>query len=108
MSNETGGPAFPVPFDVYPDGEGSSLVGMTLRDYFATNAPASEVAELDFRHLSRIAQEKLTGLKYPERPAYKEHNPKEIEFQIAEFEFKCAVNAAIRYKLADAMLKARK
>jgi hypothetical protein len=25
----------------------------------------------------------------------------------AEFEFKCAVNAAIRYKLADAMLKVR-
>lgn len=30
-----------------------------------------------------------------------------VAFQLAEFDFKCAVSAAIRYKLADAMLKVR-
>lgn len=81
--------------------------GMSLRDYFATNAPTDEVLELNFRHLSRTAQERLTGLKYPERPKYESNNPAEIDFQLSEFAFKCAVNAAIRYALADAMLKAR-
>lgn len=81
---------------------------MTLRDYFATNAPTDEVQELNFRHLSRLAQEQLTGMTYPVQPhPYKMHDPALIDFQIAEFEFKCAVNAAIRFKLADAMLKAR-
>jgi hypothetical protein len=100
----TGGPAFPVTSDNYanPNSE-----GMTLRDYFAVNAPTDEVQELQFRHLSQKAQEKLTGLEYPQKPAYKENDLKVIDFQIAEFEFKCAVNAAIRLKLADAMMKAR-
>lgn len=81
---------------------------ITLRDYFAAQAPTDEVQELNFRHLSRIAQEAITGRKYPERPnPYRENNPAEIEFQLAEFDFKCAVNAAIRFRLADAMLKAR-
>ncbi len=80
-----------------------------MRDYFATNAPSDTVQELNFRHLSRQAQERLTGLKYPQKPhPYKENNPDEIAFQLAEFEFKCAVDAAIRFKLADAMLEARK
>jgi hypothetical protein len=85
---------------------GAGTEGMTLRDYFASNAPTDEVQELQFRHLSRLAQEQLTGLKWPIKPA----NLNDLEmvaFQIAEFEFKCAVNAAIRFKLSDAMLKAR-
>ena len=89
------------------DGDRLASAEMTMRDYFATTAPTDEVQELNFRHLSRIAQEALTGMKYPLRPAYKEGDPHLIEFQIAEFEFKCAVNAAIRYKLSDAMLQER-
>ena len=91
------------------DGEVDSCTeaGMSLRDYFATNAPTDEVQELNFRHLSRLAQERITGLKYPERPRYEVNSPGEIEFQLAEFDFKCAVNAAIRFRLADAMIRAR-
>jgi hypothetical protein len=81
---------------------------MTLRDYFATNAPSDEVQELNFMHLSRIAQEQITGMTYPEKPTYKPNDFAQIDFQLLEFEFKCAVHAAIRYKLADAMLEARK
>lgn len=105
---KTGGPAFPSGLqEVEPDTVESLHKGMTLRDYFAAKAPTDEVQELLFRHLSRIAQEQLTGMKYPEKPAYTPNDPNMIAFQIAEFEFKCAVNAAIRFKLADAMLKAR-
>ncbi len=96
------GPAFPV-----QDAATWQAHGMTLRDYFATQAPSDEVQELQFRHLSRLAQETLTGMKYPEKPAYKDNDPAQIAWQIAEFDFKCAVNAAIRYKLADAMLRVR-
>lgn len=101
-----GGLAFPLVVRG-PNGEASVSLGMSLRDYFASNAPTDEVQELHYSHLSRVAQERLTGLKYPEKPPYKANDPAEIEFQLAEFEFHCAVNAAIRYKLADAMLKAR-
>lgn len=103
MSNtNTGGPAFPTVMIDKSEG------GMTLRDYFATNAPTDEVQELQFRHLSRLAQELLTGLKYPEKSNYQQTDSEMIAFQLAEFEFKCAVNAAIRFTLSDAMLKARK
>lgn len=102
-----GGPAFPITAEQHPNGI-SAEMGMSLRDYFAATAPTDEVQELQFRHLSRVAQERITGLKYPTRPhPYRDNNPDEISFQIAEFEFKCAVNAAIRFKLADAMLKIR-
>jgi hypothetical protein len=100
---KTGGPAFPANHFDLTDEEH----GMTLRDYFATQAPTDEVQELQFRHLSRMAQEHMTGMKYPEKPAYQPNDPAQIAWQIEEFDFKCAVNAAIRYKLADAMLKAR-
>ena len=96
-----GGSAFPLPSD------DTRLQGMSLRDYFATQAPSDEVKELQFRHLSRAAQEQMTGMKYPEKPTYRENDPAQIAWQLAEFDFKCAVNAAIRYKLADAMLRVR-
>lgn len=103
-----GGSAFPSPGVVMPGGgQQGAYEGMSLRDYFASNAPTDEVQELHYNSLSRIAQERLTGLKYPEKPPYKANDPAQIEFQLAEFEFHCAVNAAIRYKLADAMLKER-
>ncbi len=99
---DNGGPAFPDPQE---DWRGEK--GMSLRDYFATNAQTDEVQELSFRHLSRAAQEHMTGLKYPEKPLYKPNDPAQIAYQLAEFDFMCAVNAAIRYRLADAMLKER-
>lgn len=82
--------------------------GMTLRDYFAIQAPTNEVQELNYQHMSRLAQERLTGMKYPEKPEYKPNDSANVDFQIAELEFKCAVDAAIRFKLADAMMEARK
>lgn len=101
---DNGGPAFPL---IAENPESVLAIGLTLRDYFATQAPTDEVQELSFRNLSRIAQEQLTGMTYPQKPDYRQHAPEVIAWQIAEFEFKCAVNAAIRYKLADAMLKVR-
>lgn len=104
-----GGPAFPSPGVVLHDNtQQGAYEGMTLRDYFATNAPTDEVQELDFRHLSRTAQEAITGLSYPQKPMDDRDVDGRVAFQIAEFEFKCQVNAAIRFKLADAMLRARK
>lgn len=91
----SGGPAFPC----------SGEPGMSLRDYFATNAPTDEIQELTFRHLSRLAQECLTGRPYPTNPH--STGDGQVAFQMAEFEFKCLVNAAIRYALADAMLQMR-
>ena len=79
-----GGPAFPIP-GLHNDAD---FNGVSLRDYFATNAPSDTVQELNFRHLSRQAQERLTGLKYPQKPhPYKENNPDEIAFQLAELAF---------------------
>lgn len=99
-----GGYAFPHHFTTESINDCS---GMSLRDYFAAKAPTDEVQELSFRHLSRVAQEQLTGLKYPEKPKDNESSAKHVSFQIEQFKFKCAVNAAIRFALADAMLKVR-
>lgn len=93
---------------VYLAARAEAIGGMSLRDYFATNAPTNEVQELEFRHLSRAAQEAITGLSYPQKPMDDRDSAGRVAFQIAEFEFKCQVNAAIRFKLADAMLRARK
>lgn len=98
-----GGPAFPTNG---PD-HGVYGAGMTLRDYFATQAPSDEVQELQFRHLSRLAQEQLAGMKYPDEPKYQPDYAGQVEWQLAKLEFFCRVNTAIRFMLADAMLRAR-
>lgn len=91
----------------YTQARAEAVGGMTLRDWFAANAPSDEVRELDYNALSRRAQEAITGLKHPDRPANEFDTEAMVAFQIEQLEFKCAVNAAIRFKLADAMLKAR-
>ena len=80
---------------------------MTLRDYFATNAPTDSVQELTYRCLSQLAQEALTGLKYPEEVKYGSAPEAHVAYQIEKLKFLCAVDAAIRFQMADAMLKAR-
>ncbi len=101
---DDGGPAFPETRWDDKTRQEVQWMGMTLRDYFATNATTDEVQELNFRHLSRKAQEQMTGLTYPTEP---QGNADRVAYQLAEFHFKCAVNAAIRFALADAMIKAR-
>lgn len=93
---DDGGNAFP--WDTYS--------GATMRDFFAATLPTDSVQEITFRSLSRMAQEKLIGRKYPaERP---DHAPELIEFQLEKMRFQIDVDAAIRFIHADSMLKARK
>lgn len=80
--------------------------GMLLRDFFAINAPTDSIQELIYRCLSEDAKEKLTGMKRSEKFNGNDR-VKNVEYQLAELEFNCAVDAAIRYKMADAMLKER-
>lgn len=64
---------------------------------------------MTYRHMSREAQELLTGMKYPEEPepGYRGAMPP-AEHRLAVVKFHAAVNAALRYIAADAMLEARK
>ena len=102
MSNKTeGGPAFPVE-------SGILNKGMTLRDYFAAKLPSDEIQDITYKNLSRDAQELLTGMKYPiEPPATHRGAMPPAEHRLACVRFHIAVNAAIRYMAADAMLKER-
>jgi len=82
--------------------------GMTLRDYFAANLPSDEIQDVTYRNLSRDAQELLVGMKHPvEPPPAHPGNMPPADYRIAVVRFQCAVNAALRYMAADAMLKAR-
>ena len=76
---------------------------MTERDHFAANLPSDEIRELMYNSLSRSAKERLTGVKAPVKEDFKDI----VEFQLAELGFHCAVNAAVRFKLADAMVVER-
>ena len=95
-----GGPAFPChPGNI-------SREGMSLRDYFARNAPQDEVCEMSWKHLSVIAQERLAGMK---RPIVNSDARGEdaADNQIALMVFHARVCAALRYISADAMIEAR-
>lgn len=77
MSNkDTGGPAFPV-FPETAGGHAAAFQGMTLRDYFASQASEEDIAEY---MPTKVGEAKL----YPHR-----------------------TRQWARYKHADAMLKAR-
>ena len=81
--------------------------GMSLRDYFARNVPQDEVSEMTWKHLSLLAQEKLAGMKRPDRNSDL-RGEENINQQIETMKFHAKVTAALRYIAADAMLAARK
>jgi len=90
--------------------------GMSLLDYFAIHADSSEIEAAVHNSLSYASRELIVGRKCPERPQEKEGFPASIlsrdhdahmKYQIALFEFNAELMAKLRYKMADAMLKAR-
>ena len=78
----------------------------TLRDYFATAITPDEVDDIE-ADLSRSIQETLARAKAPEPPSRALTIDESIANRLAELDFKLSVNAAIRFRFADAMLKAR-
>jgi hypothetical protein len=52
--NETGGPAFPFPGSLYPDGSTCEPgeLGMSLRDYFAAKAMQGQLSRPNAAYLS--------------------------------------------------------
>ena len=107
--SDDGGAAFPRIQQI--DRDGNVLVyeeaGMTLRDYFAAKLPSDEIQDMTYRQLSRDAQELLTGMKYPSEPPTRPGEMPPAEYRIAVVRFHAAVNAALRYIAADAMLNER-
>lgn len=91
---------------LYPEPQPIMASEATLRDCFAWFVPTTEVQEILYRHLSTTAQEILTGKKEPKLDV--SCGPEgDVNYQLDKLKFICAVNAAIRYALADAMLEAR-
>lgn len=80
---------------------------MTLRDYFALNLTNDEIQEHTYKSLSREAQEMLAGMPYPEEPARTSSGGLQANYYIDLLRFNAAVNAAIRFIAADAILEAR-
>ena len=87
---EDGGPAFPV-----GSGDMRDPVGMTLRDHFATHC----VALAD--EVSMVLAAELAATQGVAKPA-------DSKDPMGWHRFWCAVHAAHRYMMADAMLAARK
>jgi len=112
-ARDDGGNAFPVACASQNQVTGETVChqaygGMTLRDYFAAKLPSDEIQDMTYRQLSRDAQELLTGMKYPaEPPASRPGDMPPSEHRLAVVRFHAAVNAALRYVAADAMLLAR-
>lgn len=103
---DDGGPAFPHD-ERDANGQFRQHFGMTLRDWFAQQTPSDEITNLTSQHLSLLAQEKLAGMKRPERN-HDERGDAAISKQIETIRFHARVNAALRYIFADAMIEARK
>lgn len=89
-----GGPAFP--HDLFIDENGHVTAkgtdGMSLRDWFAGNVDADSIATI----CNKADREKLTGLTEPP-----------MSDGISYLRYNMAVEAAVRYIYADAMLAAR-
>lgn len=85
----------------------SMYIGMTLHDWFASSMPTDEVQDLAYRTLSRLAQEKIANAKHPIEPPSGASSDVLVDYQIAKIDFYCRVNAAIRYKMANAMIEKR-
>ena len=107
-----GGPAFPQPCtegghaanSPYPIAGG----GLSVRDWFAAMTPSDRIQFVYSDFLSRAANEKLVGRKYPALENHSDATPEQkIAYQIDEAKFRMELDAAIRYMSADAMLAAR-
>lgn len=102
-----GGAAFPTPDTIHANGQvqyGRS--GMSLRDWFAAQPTADEIASIKGQHLSRMAQEELAGMEMPIRSGDL-RGSEAVKRQLEELTFHASVDAAIRMIHADAMLAAR-
>ena len=84
----------------------SAIDETTLRDYFATAMTPDEVDDIE-TDIGRQVQEALVGMVTPAPPARALNADEFIAQRLAELDFKLAVNAAIRFRFANAMLKAR-
>ena len=92
---ETGGTAFPL-YDQHGDGTFFlAETGMTLRDHFATHCGALG------DEVSTVLAAELAATQGVEKPS----DSKDL---MGWHRFWCAVHAAHRYMMADAMLAARK
>jgi hypothetical protein len=96
MNKDTGGSAFPEVISDYNDDTHQymnvhSVGGITVRDYFAANAP--ELAVIGIKQSGEI----LAGRKTPEDNAG----------ILEELKFNAEIEAAIRYIYADAMIAER-
>ncbi len=85
---DDGGPAFPVPEYINPDGEKKGFSGMTLRDWFAGNI-ISEIAMRDIRRFQS------------------DSGGKSEDFTVNDEAYSWQDAAAESYAIADAMLAAR-
>jgi hypothetical protein len=84
--------------------------GMNLRDYFATAIDKDEYGDLLYRNASRVLMEALAG-PAPQAPSNGGKNVSLDDVaahQLAKLDWELRFRAAIRYRLADAMLLARK
>lgn len=120
MTRRDGGPAFPHTFQTMAapiGGDPAKLQpaeqvtvvchGLSVRDYFATKMPTDEIAEITFKHLSRVAMEYLAGRPYPAELKSGATLEETAQHQVDRVKFYCAVSAAIRYLHAEAMLVER-
>jgi hypothetical protein len=78
--------------------------GMSLRDWFATSVDKDEYGELIYRNASQAMKELIAG-KCPDEPTLASERP---AWQLLKLDWDLRVRAAIRYRMADAMLEARK
>lgn len=87
---------------------------MMLRDYFAIHFHEEDVRERMERNLSHLAKVALVGRPKPVEPESIRRglglaNEDEVRaHHIACLEWECEVAAHVRYRMAEAMLKARK
>jgi len=101
MSIPRNEPAFPVESVTDHD-----FTGMSLRDYFAQASPTDEISDISYRSLSLLAKEHLAGMKMPRKPDGVRGDDV-IPFDVELATFNCRVNAAIRYMMAEAMIRER-
>ncbi len=80
----------------------------TLRDHFAINIAVDEIGETIRRRLSRRAEERMVGRIYPTTPEERTATSEmKVDHQLEVVRFEMELNAALRYQLADAMLRER-
>lgn len=104
---EDGGPAYPHCFeDISGHPSWRQSQGMSLRDWFATSVDKDEYGDLLYRNASRLAMEALAG-PAPVEPGDRATDNERVTYQLAKIDWELRFRAAIRYRMADAMLRAK-